>query len=69
VVSNELPELTKQAVYRVGQVLYLPHYTKPNLFVGPGFPKHDPRMFFKGELLARGAIKDQAMLWPRAYRD
>lgn len=68
-VSNETPELTLQAVYRVGRVVYLPHYTKPNVYVGPGFPQHDPRMFFKGELLAAGVIRDQAMLWPRAYRD
>jgi hypothetical protein len=58
-----------QAVYRIGRIVYVPHYRNEYTFVGPGFPHHDPRRWFAGELLARGAIKDHMPLWERRGRD
>ena len=48
---EEPRELTSaQKAMRVGGVLYLPHYTKPGAFVGPGTP---PPPEFKWSELAK----------------
>jgi hypothetical protein len=50
---------------RVGGVLYLPHYTKPGVFVGPGQP---PPEFKWSELEAQGAVPERVFLWSRGYK-
>ena len=64
---EEPRELTSaQKAMRVGGVLYLPHYTKPGAFVGPGTPP--PPEFKWSELEARGAIPERVFLWSRGYK-
>jgi len=63
----DVPTMKNQAVYRLGRVVYVPHYRKPNLYVGPGFPRHDPNMYYPGELLAKGCVKDHMSLWERPH--
>ena len=54
-----------QKAMRLGGVLYLPHYQKPGVFVGPG---QLPPEFKWSELEAQGAIPERAFLWPRGYQ-
>lgn len=52
--------LVMQRVYRHGQIMFLPHYHLPGLFVGPDKLARTPL-----ECEALGACADTAMLWPR----
>jgi hypothetical protein len=61
----DVPGRKTHRVYRVGRVVYVPHYTRPYLYVGPGYPKLDPREWYPGELERRGAIEDHMDLWER----
>ncbi len=64
---EEPRELTSaQKAKRVGGVLYLPHYTKPGAFVGPGTPP--PPEFKWSELEAQGASPERVFLWSRGYK-
>jgi len=65
----DIPVMKTQRVYRVGRVVYVPHYRKQNIYVGPGFPAHDPRMYYGGELVSMGAIEDHMDLWERPRFD
>lgn len=53
---------SEHTAMRVNGVLYLPHYQKPGVFVGPGRP---PPEFKWGELEAQGAIPERVFLWSR----
>lgn len=48
-------------------VIFVPHYTKPNLFVGPGTQRasETPRTYTALELANAGARMRSEMLWPR----
>ena len=65
-LREEPRELTSaQKAMRVGGVLYLPHYTKPGAFVGPGQP---PPEFKWNELEAQGAVPERVFLWSRGHK-
>ena len=64
---NEIPDRKMHRVYRIGEIVYVPHYTRPYKHVGPGYPHHDPREWFPGELRAMGAIEDHMDLWERRF--
>ena len=55
-----------QAVYRLGPVIYVPHYTIEGVYVGPGYARHDAREWSAAQLLAKGAIKEDYPLLDRA---
>lgn len=53
-------------VYRLGQIVYVPHYRRPTEFVGPGFHEEKNRVTYsESELYDAGAIPEQMFLWPR----
>lgn len=65
-------ELFQTTVYTIGQITYVPHYSKPGEFVGPGFvgPGYqlNPPKFpthTADELLRMGATASKAYLWKR----
>jgi hypothetical protein len=53
------------ATYRLGEVLYVPHYRNSSIFVGPGYPKRDNRTYTVFALEDAGAVKETRMLWSR----
>lgn len=56
-------ELEPSPAYLLAGIVYLPHYTQPNTFVGPG-----GREFSVEYLRNFGAEKLILPLWPRAHR-
>ena len=51
--------------YKLGDITFLPHYRNRNVFVGPGYPRHNTRTFTITELVNFGAVAVEQMLWPR----
>lgn len=66
---------TEQPVYILNGVVHLPHYTKPGVFVSPGYGTPGSRDIYSGvchqrehtadELLALGATMNTEWLWKR----
>lgn len=53
-------------VYDLKGITYVPHYRNKNLYVGPGYPRHNLMRYTEAELQLRGAKPRVEMLWPRA---
>jgi len=51
--------------YKLYEVTYLPHYRNENLFVGPGYPRHNQRVYTVDELVKAGAYRLTMLLWSR----
>lgn len=68
-------EKTNQQVWKLKGVTYLPHYTKPDTFVGPGWTvrvelengafMYYPPEYTLLELLSKNAVAGEMFLWPR----
>ena len=68
-------EKTNQQVWKLKGVTYLPHYTKPDTFVGPGwtvrfehengYVTYHPPEYTLLELIAKNAVAGEMFLWPR----
>ena len=53
-------------VYRLGQIVYVPHYLRPTEFVGPGYHEVKNRVSYsESKLRDAGATPEQMFLWPR----
>jgi hypothetical protein len=71
------PETKSYKCYKIGQVLYVPHYNNPGIYIGPstrqetGFikGKYTARLFYKNELIKMGATEVIEQLWSTAARD
>ena len=71
------PETKSYRCYKVGDILYVPHYNNPGVYVGPskrietGFIRADyhARYFYKHELLKMGATEIMEQLWVTSARD
>jgi hypothetical protein len=71
----EAAEKTNQQVWRLKGITYVPHYTKPNVFVGPGWAakttnklgetKYTPMEYTLLDLIAKQAVAGEMFLWPR----
>lgn len=53
------------SAYRLGEILYLPHYRNSSVFVGPGYPRQNNRTYSVFALEDAGAEKETHMLWSR----
>ena len=64
--SNSAATLAPRLTYRLGNIIFLPHYTK-NVFVAPGYPRHGEREleFTAKELEAAGARPVEMFLLTR----
>jgi hypothetical protein len=52
-------------VYVLKGVPYLPHYRNADVYVGPGYGKHNFKTYSSADLLAAGATPNTKMLWAR----
>jgi hypothetical protein len=53
-------------VYRLGRIVYVPHYRYPEKFVGPGYHEQKRRVSYSDrELCEAGATPELMFLWPR----
>lgn len=57
-------DLLAYRCYRVGEVLYVPHYNE-RYFVGPGYSVYIPRIYTNLELIAAGGKMEIHLLWKR----
>lgn len=57
-------ELFPYRCYRIGEVLYVPHYEE-RYFVGPGYPGHIQRIYTNLELIAAGGKQETHLLLKR----
>jgi hypothetical protein len=68
-------EKTNQQVWKLKGVTYVPHYSKPDTFVGPGWTHrvtdelgittYYPHEYTLLELISAGAVAEEMFLWPR----
>ncbi len=60
------PELTyEQTVYHLNGITYLPHYRNCEIFIGPGYPRHNLKRYSSRELEQLGAVAAKEFLWIR----
>jgi len=72
-----IPETKNYKCYKMGNIMYIPHYEIPGLFVGPskrietGRIKaiYERRSFYKEELVRMGASETYEQLWSTNARD
>lgn len=72
---SEYIEKTNQQVWKLKGITYLPHYTKPDTFVGPGWSMktvsstgnatYYPREYTLLDLISAGAVAEEMFLWKR----
>jgi hypothetical protein len=67
--DTEPHQVEETICYRVAQIIYVPHYRNPHVFVGPGYPKLNITRFSEDELKSCGAVPIKRMLWPRKLTD
>ena len=73
----ESPDFAQYKCYKMGGILYIPHYVKPGVYVAPsikttnafGRPDFAARYFYKHELIAMGASETMETLWKTSARD
>ncbi|NBT76538.1 MAG: hypothetical protein EBT15_11370 [Betaproteobacteria bacterium] len=63
--TKVMAETIPQRVYVLNGITYVPHYTKPGLFVGPGFGRQHHNVHLTSTLMALGATAEMQPLWPR----
>ena len=77
VTEYETPETKSYKCYKMNQILYVPHYNNPGIYVGPstrqetGFikGKYTARLFYKHELIKMGATEVIEQLWSTNARN
>lgn len=63
--EKEVHEKEAQTVFRLGAIMYVPHYKLDGKFVSPGYGKHHFNDFSAQELMDMGAKIGAAHLWTR----
>jgi hypothetical protein len=53
-------------VYKLGQIIYVPHYQDATAFVRPGFGHFHRDVYAEKELIDAGATPSTLLLWPRS---
>ena len=61
-------EVVPQVVYAVNGTLYLPSYSMPGVFVGPGYGYHNERTYSGYQLMQMGALPRTYPLWMASGR-
>lgn len=56
-------------VYRLGKIIYVPHYLSATAFVGPGYPRNQGQVWSEQEMIMAGAKPEVMMLWSRPKND
>jgi hypothetical protein len=60
--GNEIMQLEKQKVFKLGEITYLPHYSHKGLYVGPG---RSSVSYTELQLTNNGAKASTEFLWER----
>jgi hypothetical protein len=60
-------EVTGARIFVLNGIPYLPHYSEPNRYVGPGYGRDNHTTYNALELVAMGAKPDIEALWPRGW--
>lgn len=60
-------ELFNSNVFVLGQVTFLPHYTKSNVYVGPGYGQNNLVEYTAKELVVSGAQLSEELLGKRSW--
>lgn len=76
-MEYEVPETKNYKCYKVGNIMYVPHYTIPGMYVGPskrvetGFIRanYTARYFYEQELKRMNATEVFEQLWATSARD
>lgn len=63
--SNPAPDTFEYVVYDLRGVSYVPHFRNKNIYVGPGYPRHNLTRFTDLELQLMGAKPRVEHLWHR----
>jgi hypothetical protein len=63
-MSDHAPTVNT-TTYVINNVTYVPHFRNVNVFVGPGYPRSNRRLYTSDELLAAGATAVPKFLWSR----
>ena len=68
-------ERTNQQVWKKNGITYVPHYRKPDVFIGPGWAAkvitekgktiYHPMEYTLQQLISAGAVASEMFLWPR----
>jgi len=65
-VKDNKEEIFMQTVYTLGEVMYVPHYRNPHVFVGPGYPLFNKYRYSEEQLVFAGAQRGGFPLWKRS---
>jgi hypothetical protein len=63
--QNKQVQTHEQTVYVLRGITYVPHYRNKDIFVGPGYPRHNMTLYTAADLLALGAVESVDFLWSR----
>ncbi len=63
--QNKQVSLYEQAAYELRGIVYVPHYRNSDIFVGPGYPRHNVTRYSAEELMLMGAKPRVEFLWSR----
>ena len=66
--ADRKAEKEAYAVYELRGVTYVPHYRNENVYVGPGYGKHNFDRYNSAELMLKGAKLKTAALWFRGTK-
>lgn len=67
--SKVLADRDECKVYRLNDIIYVPHYLSATAFVGPGYPRDQGQVWSEQEMMMAGARAEWMMLWPRPKND
>ena len=62
---REVAEKKDYLTYNLNGITYLPHYQNSNLYIGPGYPRHNKNIYKPDDLLAVGAKAVMLHIWKR----
>jgi hypothetical protein len=63
---DNIAEKDSYTVYVLGGIMYIPHYSDPYHYVGPGFGYWNFTLYYATTLLAKGAVPKQEYLLKRS---
>jgi hypothetical protein len=64
-IEYQMPETRQYRCYKLGDILFVPHYTIPKMYAGPSKPKY----FDEQELKRMNATIVVEQLWSTAARN
>lgn len=60
-------QLAGKATFVLNGIIYLPHYNQRNMYVSPGYGKHNFTLYTDKDLINAGAKIKIETLWERSW--